>query len=426
MSFDPPEEVQTTPKEVQVEMESSEKNEQFHLFHWFFTTSYYLCLVPFRPFKNEKTKTYELHTNTLQKVLCYCSWMLIMLSQLTAIRYRWQFGMSRRHPVIGYFKLFHAHVHACMYLSLFRILHVKSSEIIEMLNKISTSTFLKTSGKTWWIASCTHLLWVMLGFIAPVIGYELIDIRKWDFELLLRSYATMGRFSLFVENDQPIFGKQDGMAPLHNDDVIYAFLQFVISVPYSFQLFTVVPLLSCCSITIWSATSTFVGETLGLTSKIKSCVEGVEIETISKQFRELKRLVNSINSVWNIFCFWYLIDIVAWYSTELDAGLVSSDYFVKFVIISYLASYTTLLVLSAESFRKMGHFCQWLSGLNDEENGYKNIGGLEREASSAVIGIGSKGFFQFDYSSLAQVTVVIITYFIISVDKSIERLAHEI
>ncbi|ODM95115.1 hypothetical protein Ocin01_11566 [Orchesella cincta] len=406
-------------REVRLNMEVTQttgESNKLHFFHVFFTTGYYLCIIPFRPVKNNKSKSYQLHTDSVQKLLCYCSWTLIMLGQLTVIRYRWQFGKSKRHPVIAYFKLVHAHVHACMYLCLFRTLYTKSTEIIEMLNQVSNSTLLKNTGITWWVVHCLHLLWIVLSFIAPIIGYELIDCRNWDFNQLLRSYSTIGRYTFFATNDQPKLGQLETLTPIHNDDVIYAFLQLIVSIPSSFQLFTIIPLLGCCSITIWSATNTFVDETLVSNNNCKK----KSIEVISTEFRELKRLANSINSVWNQFCFWYLMDIVAWYSTELDAGLVSNDWFVKFVILNYLFSFTAVMLLSAESFRKVGYMCQELSGWSDEENGY-NAEGLEREVSSAVIGLGSNGFYKFDYSFLAQVTVVIITYFIISVDKSIER-----
>lgn len=103
--------------------------------------------------------------------------------------------------------------------------------------------------------------------------------------------------------------------------------------------------ISC--ITIWAATKSFETEIHMLDRSNLNALQ------IKDKFHDLMKLADSVNAVWNHFCFWVVVDSVLNFSVEFDKLFRTEGGVGVLYLCNYLAYTGSYLFLSAECHKKV-------------------------------------------------------------------------
>ncbi|CAL8089742.1 unnamed protein product [Orchesella dallaii] len=242
-----------------------------------------------------------------------------------------------------------------------------------------------------------------MGVISPVVGYDIIDSKSWTPSWLFRSYVANARYAFFMDLNVSSLNSQLEWSEVSTLDVILSSFFIIISGCYEIQTYFMSLLFGICIITLWTATGTFTE--LIQCVKTKDCKNTSEI--VLRLFSELKDFSNTINNVWDLFCFWYIIDITPFLATDLDFGLRAHDWFAAIKMFRSVFFFGYNISLSGETFRKMQWFTSWLLERKNRDVFADNMSELKLllyELRSGPVGIGTPGFYQVNYSFGAQVS----------------------
>ncbi|CAL8135218.1 unnamed protein product [Orchesella dallaii] len=258
----------------------------------------------------------------------------------------------------------------------------------------------------WLLVILAHLIWLIMGFISPLIGFDVMLASDWSPPWLLRSYVARAKYVFFLHDNLTLSQVRPLLSDITPGETILGILQVFINGSHDMQTRIIISGFGICCITIWCSVKNF--EKVISVSKRNDEKKMLEIH---RQFNTLRRLCDSINTVWYLLCYWYILDITVWLATDLDKALRTKDWFVKAHMIFFMFYDGVVITLSAESFRKMHSFRQWIlkgDGERDEDNwqiykrSRKEIKFLLQEVSEATIGVGSAGFYHIDYAFLGQ------------------------
>ncbi|CAL8071253.1 unnamed protein product [Orchesella dallaii] len=363
----------------------------------------------------------ELKSNWFQKILCYTVWTLAIINRVTDIRRNWQ--DERKHRTIFYFKFTHHQIHTLLNLLFYFTLITKLDKIKEMMEIIGHSKLLHPTPRYRWIICIFCLIiWMVFGFMGPIVGYEVELTRSynWASPELFRVYVAQAKYTFFLETNSTLAKLPVESHEMGGTSCFLGILQIFITLAHNLQLSFTICLFTVCSLSLWSASTRFIEEFVG--KKFRNRDEFYE------GFQELWNVSRAVNSVWSLFCFWYLMDILAWLSTELDTGLMAQDWFVKIHIFYYLTCLGAAVMFSAESYRKMQRLrlLTLQKGIigGDIENNMQNKRNGENEdfeMAWSTICIGASGFYKINYRFIGKITATIITFFIISVEYTEDK-----
>lgn len=198
----------------------------------------------------------------------------------------------------------------------------------------------------------SQTVWLAMGLVTPLIGADIINSSDWQLGWLYRSYVARARYTFFIANNLTIFENRPELEQITAFDSFLVFLQAVIVLAHELQTRLIITAFALVCATLWLATRNF--EVVNKPSGNRNEVESRS--TLVDTFNELKELADSVNSVWNFFCFWFLLDITVWLATDLDKALRTDDWLVKIHVYCFMVYTGIALTLSAETYRKVGYF----------------------------------------------------------------------
>lgn len=141
-------------------------------------------------------------------------------------------------------------------------------------------------------------------------------------------------------------------SPITTIDHLTCILQILTLTSHVSLLFFIVCLFGNTSITLYSTASGFY-ETIMKSNNHDVESNDCQVTNMKSVHTDVKSISSSVNSTFHMLCFWYMIDLMSWLSTELDSGLRTNDYFVRCHICYYLVYVCVCLCFSAEAFRKV-------------------------------------------------------------------------
>lgn len=323
------------------------------------------------------------------QILCHCVWVLAFVNRFTSLRHIWERVKSQNsvNPTISYFNLAHALIHLILHLTFFWAFHKERHKIIDLLNLISKSRLLDPTSRpnSTLIRRCLMsilIIWSVLIFAAPILGYGLICSYNWNINHLLNAHVSHARYTFFLTDKNP-FNTIDRSALLSHTDKFLCALHIFISVSHIFVISFITLVFGNCTAIMWEAASSFkdlVNDLLNKDNMVievkwnecndENCNQGVteqhavaqpESERISidhltrirNGLTELENISAHVNGVWNMLIFVYMLDSVAWLSTDLDFGLRTKDWFLKIHKFYYWGYLGLSLLFSGETFRKV-------------------------------------------------------------------------
>ncbi|CAL8122929.1 unnamed protein product [Orchesella dallaii] len=280
----------------------------------------------------------------------------------------------------------------------------------------------------WVIIAGLHAFYVIYAISAPIFGSDSPPIIKsWDWSpsLLFRSYLSRAKFTFFVHTNSTLINHPPNSLALSTTDILLGCLEIMLKFIQDVTLSNMnVLLFNVLPISLWVAANNFeklisslnlnVGENYH-SIRHRSILETQDL--IWNKYHELKYLSAAFNSTISPVFLLAMLDIIPWLAIDLDYGLRANDWFDKVLKIFTMANAAIALVLAAEITRKIQNFKAWLMDWNNSEKLWVDrdkLNNLIRELQSAPIGIGLPGLCQIDYTLLGQVIVVVITFFIIS------------
>lgn len=228
---------------------------------------------------------------------------------------------------------------------------------------------------------------------------------------------------------------------LTSADVFIGVLEIVMRTMSLGVIFFTKALFGNCALVMWagaSALKDLVCETVTENDKLTD----VQFKTIRGGLKELEVISELLNKIWYVFNFMFVLDIIAWLSTELDNGLRTEDWFVRINRFYFWGYFGVSLLLSGEAFRKVpqslrnctnimsgdsitDRLINWSFSMSQMEcirqefvcrlgqdlEQDVQLHFLIRTTRHANIGLGSMGFYHINYAFIGQVSTIVIPSF---------------
>ncbi|CAL8135235.1 unnamed protein product [Orchesella dallaii] len=281
-----------------------------------------------------------------------------------------------------------------------------------MLNAISNCSLLFHRDKyrqRWIFVIVVHAIWMFMGLSNPIVGYDVLKFTDWTPSWWFRSYVARAKYAFFLHNNKTLSTIRPPLSDITPIETLLGILQILVNATHDLHMRVMISAFGICCITIWTSVKNF--------EKVVTTLEShkEDFKELYRKFCSLRDLCDSINNVWHFYCYWYILDIIVWLATDLDRALRAQDYYLKVYMVYFMFYDGTVITLSAESFRKMHWFRQWIvNRASTETVQRKEIKFMLQEISLSTIGLGSSGFYQLDYSFMGKVSVMVVTFFIIS------------
>lgn len=199
-------------------------------------------------------------------------------------------------------------------------------------------------------------LWITLGLVSPFLGLgsRLKLVSNWSLNRLFRYYVATGRFTFFATtaNSTSIAEIVQKIDIISTTDKCLAVAQFLVLAGNDIQQVFIKYSFGISVITIWVGMRSFTKYLRDYFEEIGK-EENIPAKILLSRFQELKKLATSINCVWHHVSFTTVLDVVSWFSTDLDASLKAQEWGERLEVIYIVSNMITYLVLSAETYRQV-------------------------------------------------------------------------
>lgn len=292
--------------------------------------------------------------------------------------------------------------------------------------------------KKWVIVIATQLIWPILAIVGRAF-----EGANWTPNSSFHNFLGRGRHMLFLSSNWNFNATSEVDHIYTAPNILVALFAALSIFASSFHFIAALNALAVSAFTIWSATTNFL-EILtdnnvdgnGTNNKILITIQMPALKQIHEKYCELADLAQKINGVWSGLCLWLILDTCGWVTFGLDKTLQTASYVYIVYCFSMLAYLVVVLVLSAESARKVKNIyipellqliiafmnteneifhinsCQnrWFlsymmnrdfTGLNGNENFVEAF--IQRIQNTAIC-VGEANFFQVDYTFVCQVS----------------------
>lgn len=262
-------------------------------------------------------------------------------------------------------------VYLMFYLSVYR----KKQKIMDLLNLINTSTLLRETPRNTklirYFALATQFAWLLVVAGETFVGYEFICSYDWSRKHVFDAYVVYGRYTFFISGQDPFSYPIMEALSLTTLDKFVGVTQIVATASHLVVSYFCVTLFGTFTIILWEVAKAFqelvvrlnfddtsastnndveIGDADGVPER-NVRLDDNSFEMITAGFVELDTVSSCLNRIWDVFNFTYILDIIAWLSTELDKGLQTRDWFARIDKFYFYIYFGITLLLSAETFR---------------------------------------------------------------------------
>ncbi|CAL8103694.1 unnamed protein product [Orchesella dallaii] len=144
--------------------------------------------------------------------------------------------------------------------------------------------------------------------------------------------------------------------------------------------------------------------------------KGAQWLTLTRNYGHLKQLSSIISDTWGPLIFCFVLDYTVWLATDLDAALRVKKWATGITTVYFMVTLLISTILCAEVSRRMASFKVWMI-----RNGDSIFGNRQDEFTRFLhsldddqVGVGISGVYQMDYPFLGQIVVLIVTFFLIT------------
>ncbi|CAL8126862.1 unnamed protein product [Orchesella dallaii] len=312
----------------------------------------------------------------------------------------------------------------CLCISPFRIVNESSGCIVAKRWTLQSISLNK-------LVALLCLAYVCLGFVSAILGSELMESRIWTPSFWARCLALEGRYNFFTGpesncNETMLYSLENISTGDHIMAGFTAFGQlFKFITSFYWELLILFGVLS-----LWLPAAAFAEgfkdenddddeDEDERNSEEKILEAAAQWPCIEEQYLCLKNLSDLINNAFGAMVFSYTFSSIFYYSINLDAFLLTSDILKRIRLVVLYLGAVILYILAADVCRQVGYLETWLSEYADDESKsnvpFHRLTVILNELSTNTIGISGWNVFTVTYSVVANMTSVLITYFIICV-----------
>lgn len=193
-----------------------------------------------------------------------------------------------------------------------------------------------------------------MGILSPAVGHDVIESWTWTPSWLFRSYVPRAQYAFFYHNDIHLTSIRPVWSNITTTDILSTSCYIVIITFSELHMYLKSLLFGLTVLTLWTATNSF-QKSVKLVNHTESLQRDRKHaqETLMYLYYELKELSTSMNKVFGLFCFLYIIDIIPYLATDLDFGLRAFDWFDALKMSRSVFFFGWNIVISAETYRKV-------------------------------------------------------------------------
>ncbi|CAL8084083.1 unnamed protein product [Orchesella dallaii] len=405
------------PPHLEEKLESLPKNTSRHTLNIYFNVSYYLLLIPFKPFYNVETGRCSLTTFSIQRILClFVMWPLILLNILSyIIRALYLIFTVNKISAKGYFNVFAQFLYAFKELKLMWTFLKKQDKIQEYLTSINQNSLLikKRDEKEDRFRVDWTILYILFVFFVYLANF--IKLGQ-TLSLTPSSFITSGRTRFFLTDPLPA---EDEYWTVEN--ILLGSVDIILRLASLVNLFSTF-IFFLLPFPLWKATRHF--ETFATHSSSSARPKHSEgwvyhRETnILEKYEELKILNESGNEAWATLTLLWILELAVKIVLEFDNSVVSSNPVDVVVLLGTQGLMIVSLMMGAEVVRMVERFKGWLITKRKSRREFfigrsQEVRMIMEELQGSPIGIGAPGVYQLSYSFLAQLLCfIVITLFL--------------
>ncbi|CAL8089282.1 unnamed protein product [Orchesella dallaii] len=387
----------------------------------FFKFAYKLCFSPF-----QIIQTSDDHFITKQwlpqQLICIAGMVSSVFFRTIEVRAEFQKGDTSWSPVL-YFKLFHRLLNLVFNITIWITVWRKRQMFLDMVEfiqiKIKCASFDKLQRRIAKVMALLCAFTTSAVIISFIFGTDIFPASQWNPTFLYKCFAQhIKSLSFCIE-------RRDCNETIISEINDLSTIETIMTITYTFSHFFR-KVMGLCEelliligpLTLWVVVKDFIKNVLRDKNYDDVICNEESWSYVSAKYNDLKTFTDLVNRTFGPLLLSYTLVALFYFSIYLDEFVTADDILVKIKFLIYYVLIISTFTISAEIVREIGKLGPWISNnLNKSlaDMSQKELTVVLYELSSNRIGMSACGLFTVTYSVVAQMTGVVVTYFIITV-----------